>query len=177
MPAVPMPITSISADRPSPAQVDEIVSHFEQLRDESELADERYDECRDALIALVHRFGIVPVGAEQSLRLQGQLTIITVTIGNTTTIQEDAVTDLKVAMVANGKQDLFNQMFGVRTKHELLKDAAIALRTASLPKRLAKLFTDLYGRCTDVKKKSPSLKIERLDLNKAAKKSKKAKAS
>lgn len=147
---------------PTPRQIDEIVELFESIRDEAELADERYEQTKSELIALVQRFGSVPVGAEHSLRLQGQLTTTTVTTGNTITVKEDAVTELFSAMLANKRNDLFESMFARRTRHELRKDAENQLRIADLPQRLVKLFTSLYARCFEVKKKSPSLKVERL---------------
>jgi hypothetical protein len=155
---------------PTPRQIDEIVEHFEQIRDEAELADERYIECKDALIALVKRFGIVPPGAESSVRIQGILTSVTVTTGTTIAIKEDAVGELKGAMEANERSDLFALLFSTRTKYELQKDAATQLRIANIPQRLVKKFTELYARCFDVKKKAPSLKVERL-ADKPAKKS------
>jgi len=161
-------------DRPTPTQIDEIVDHFHNIRDEWELADERYEECKDSVIALVQRFGIVPAGAEQSLRLEGRVNILTVTTGNTSTVKEEAVVDLKSAMRVHKKLPLFEMMFAERTKYELRKDASVHLRTATLSKRLVKLFTDLYARCTDVKKKSPSLKIERIDAAKPKKAARKA---
>jgi len=158
-------------DRPTPKQIDEIVEHFEQVRDEAELCDERYSEAKDAMIALVQRFGIVPKGAESSLRLEGVVTILTVTTGNTITVREDAVHALKGAMHANERKHLFASMFRERAKFELMKDAELHLRLAKLPKRLVDKFTKLYARCFDVKKKSPSLKVERLsDKKPAAKK-------
>ncbi len=155
---------------PTPRQIDEMVELFEQVRDEAEHYDELYESAKDELIALVQRFGTVPTGAEHSLRLQGQVTTTTVTTGNTITVKEDAVIELWAAMSCNQRIELFEKMFTRRTRHELRKDAENQLRIADLPQRLVKLFTSLYARCFEVKKKSPSLKVERLEGAKPAKK-------
>lgn len=162
-----------SGDRPTPAQIDDLVLHFETIRDELELADERYENCKEDMIALVQRFGSVPAGAEKSVRLEGRVNVLTVTAGNTSSIDDSAVVDLFNAMKANKKVSLFYQMFFERMKYEERKDAAVHLRTAKLSKRLVKLFTDLYARCTKTKKKSPSLRIERIDAKLTKKPAKK----
>lgn len=155
---------------PTPRQIDEIVGHYHQMLDEAELADERLQECKDSLIALVYRFGIVPAGAEQSVRLEGAINILTVTEGSSVEVKDDAVGKLKAAMEANKHDELFDRLFTPRTKYKLQKNAANQLRIAKLPQRLVKTFTDLYARCFDVKKKSPSLRIERLDAKPASRK-------
>jgi hypothetical protein len=157
-------------DRPTAKQIDVLVELFEASREEADLATERFNQHKDTVIALVQRFGIVPKGAESSLRLEGVVTILTVTTGNTIAIKEDAVHELKGAMEANGRKHLFASMFGERVKFELLKGAEEALRLAKLNKRLIDKFNKLYARCFDVKKKSPSLKVERLGDKKPAKK-------
>jgi hypothetical protein len=159
--------------RPTLEEIDDMVTVFEELRDQSELADEAYDNARLRLLDLVLEWGEVPAKAEQSRRLIGKLTTATATIGNTVEVKDDAVSALQKAMTANGRQELFLQMFATKpVKWQLLKDAEVALRTAELPKRLVKTFTALYARCFDVRKKSPSLKVERVKVKpvKAAKK-------
>ena len=155
---------------PTPRQIDEMVELFEAIRDSAEQADERYEDAKQELIALVQRFGSVPAGAEHSLRLQGHVTTTTVTTGNTIAVKEDAVMELWAAMSVNQQNELFDKIFSRRIRHELRKDAENQLRIADLPQRLVKLFTSLYARCFEVKKKSPSLKVERLDGAKPAKK-------
>lgn len=155
---------------PTPKQIDDLVERYERARDIAELADEDFENAKLEMIGLVQRFGSVPSGAESSLRLQGAMTTLTVTTGTTIAVKDEAVGELKGAMEANGHDGVFRQMFGTRTKYELLKGAEKHLRAASLPQRLVKKFTALYVRCFDVKKKSPSLKIERLDAAKPAKK-------
>jgi hypothetical protein len=154
---------------PTPKQIDELVAYYERAFIIASSADEELEECKQELVALVQRFGSVPAGAEQSLRLQGAVTILTVTTGSSIAVKDAEVGELKGAMGANDQEELFARMFGTRTKYELLKGAENHLRIAQLPQRLVKKFTALYARCFDVKKKSPSLKIERL-TDKPAKK-------
>lgn len=159
--------------RPTLDEIDDMVTVFEELRDQAEIADELYDNARLRLLDLVLEWGDVPAKAEHSRRLIGKLTISTVTTGNTVEVKEIAVEELHKAMAANGHLGLFAEMFATKpVKWQLLKDAEVALRTAKLPKRLVKTFTALYARCFDVRKKSPSLKVERIKVKpaKAAKK-------
>jgi hypothetical protein len=161
---------------PTPKQIDELVTLYERTMTVAALANTNLQDAKDELIAIVNRFGTVPAGAEKSLRLEGAVTILTVTSGDAVAVKEDAVNALKTAMEVNNQGELFPLLFAERTKHSLQEDAATQLRTAKLPQRLVKLFTSLYARCFDVKKKSPSLRIDRLDMSKDAAKAKKAKA-
>jgi len=157
--------------RPTPRQIDELVELFEAARNEAELADERCTQHKDVVIALVKRFGVVPQGAESSLRLEGKLTILTVTTGSTSTVKNDAVRKLWRAMDVNKNLGLFEKMFTARVKYSQRKGAAVELRVAKLSQRLADKFTTLYNACFAVTTKSPSLKVERLgDKKPAAKK-------
>jgi hypothetical protein len=154
--------------RPTPRQIDELVELFEAARDEAELADERYTQHKNVVIALVQRFGIVPKGAESSLRLEGQLTILTVTTGNSSTLKDEGVSKLQRAMQVNKQLGLFEKMFHARVKYSQRKGAAVELRVAKLSQRLADKFTTLYNACFAVTAKSPSLKVERLGDKKVA---------
>jgi hypothetical protein len=147
----------------TPHEIDKLVAEYEELRDQAELADEAYEDAKRELIDLVNAYGSIPAGAESSVRLQGQVTVLTVTTGSSVTIKDAEVRKLKGAMDANEQGDLFGLMFAARSKYKLLKGAETALRVAKLPKRLAETFTRLYARCFDVSKKSPTLKIDRLD--------------
>src|ERR1700733_4183066 len=152
--------------RPTLEEIDDMVTVFEQLRDDAEIADELYQNAKLRLIDLVLGWGDVPAKAEHSRRLIGRLTTSTVTLGNTIEIKEHAVDELNKAMLANGHGVLFTQMFATKpVKWQLLKDAEDALRSTKLPKRLVKTFTALYARCFDVRQKSPSLKVERVKLS------------
>jgi hypothetical protein len=87
-------------------------------------------------------------------------------------IEEEAirmVNDLRDALASVGRQDFFKRLFTLRSKWETVTDAETALREVSLPKRLAEKVLNLYGRCIDVKAKSPSLKVVMADPAKPAK--------
>ncbi|MBN9614218.1 MAG: hypothetical protein BGO25_05715 [Acidobacteriales bacterium 59-55] len=147
---------------PTPREIDALVETFEKVRDKAELADEAYQNASLELIDLVNTFGFVPAGAESSVRLQGAITVLTVTTGSSVTVKDSEVGKLKGAMDANKLGDLFSRMFTAHSKYKLVKGAATQLHVAQLPQRLADKLTQLYARCFDVKTKSPSLKIDRL---------------
>lgn len=155
---------------PTPREIDALVEAFEEVRDRVELADELYENKKAELIEIVQQFGNVPAGAESSLRLEGQVTILTVTTGSTIAVKDDAVLKLKRAMDANKHEALFTQMYNIHTKYKLRKGAEKVLRVAKIPVRLFEKYTKLYVRCHDVNKKAPSLKVEHINDAKPAKK-------
>src|SRR5260370_4604785 len=100
--------------RPTLEEIDDMVTVFEELRDQAELADELYDNARLRLLDLVLEWGDVPAKAEHSRRLIGKLTISTVTPGNTVEVKEGPVHELHKPMAANGRHALFTEMFATR---------------------------------------------------------------
>jgi hypothetical protein len=74
--------------RPSLEEIDDMVTVFEQLRDQAEIADELYENAKLRLLDLVLKWGDVPAKAEQSRRLIGKLTIATATTGNTVEVKD-----------------------------------------------------------------------------------------
>ncbi len=156
---------------PTPREIDVLVECFEEVRDKVELADEDFENAKLELIQLVQQFGAVPAKAESSVRLEGALTFATVTTASTMTLKDDRVATLKSAMEANGHEAIFEEMFSERTKYALNKGAAIKLKAAKLSQRLSEKYTRLYALCFDVKKKSPSLTVDRFeDVEKKASK-------
>jgi hypothetical protein len=165
---MPVPVATEKL-RPTLEEIDDMVTVFLKLKAQAEIADVAYDKARLRLLDLVLGWGDVPAHAEHSRRLIGKLTIATATTGNTVEVKEGAVEELHKAMTANEHKALFVQMFSPKVKWQLVKDAAVALRTAKLPKRLVKTYTALYARCFDVKQKAPSLKVERVKVSAAKK--------
>jgi hypothetical protein len=152
----------VQPTRPSPEEIDVLVAGYLKAKVALELAHKQFTEIEEQCIKLVSNYGVVPPKAENSRRLEGKTTELTVTTGNTITIDEARVQDLKAALGANGFQALFPILFQERIRHELTKGADLAIVAAGMPKRLTEKVQALFGRCFDAKKKKPSLKVKEL---------------
>lgn len=163
----------VPEQRPTPEQIDELAALYllakANLKSQSEIVAAREAEAID----MVTRFGIVVPRAEKSRRLAGRLSEFTVTKADTLTINDERVVTLKEALEANGFGVYFERLFTLRSKYEVVEGAETALKSESLPKRLAEKVLNLWGRCISVKAKKPSLKVVLADPAKPAKKAKK----
>jgi hypothetical protein len=159
-----------AAARPTPERIDELAKRYHDAKLDKVSSTLAFEEIEDEAIRMVTDFGIVPPNAEKSRRLSGRLAELTVTKSDQIFIKDDRVNDLRDALGSVGRPDFFKRLFTLRSKWETVTDAETALREDSLPKRLAEKILNLYGRCIDVKAKSPSLKVVMTDPNKPAKK-------
>jgi hypothetical protein len=157
------------AERPTPEQIDAIAKRYHDAKLDKVSKSLAFEEIEEEAIRMVTEFGIVPPNAEKSRRLTGRLAELTVTKSDQIFIKDDRVNDLRDALASVGRQDFFKRLFTLRSKWETVTDAETALREVSLPKRLAEKVLNLYGRCIDVKAKSPSLKVVMADPAKPAK--------
>jgi len=158
-----------TAARPTPEQIDDVAKRYNEAKLDKVSATLAFETIEEEAIRLVSSFGIVPPNAEKSRRLSGRLAELTVTKSDQIFIQDDRVNDLRDALSSVGRLDFFKKLFTLRSKWETVTDAETALREDSLPKRLAEKILNLYGRCIDVKAKSPSLKVVMADPSKPAK--------
>jgi hypothetical protein len=148
--------------RPTPEQVDEQATKYNLALTVCDKADTVFDVIEAECMEMVKLFGVVPPNAENSRRLEGRLSELTVTIGNTITIDEARVQDVKAALEANGYAQIFPNLFAPRVRHELVKDADKAILASGMNKRLTGKIQALFGRCFEAKKKSPSLKVKQI---------------
>lgn len=161
-----------TATRPRPTvdEIDAIATRYQDAKLDKVSSSLAFEEIEEEAIRMVTEFGIVPPGAEKSRRLNGRLAELTVTKSDQISIKDDRVNDLRDALSSVGRLDFFKRLFTLRSKWETVTDAETALREESLPKRLAEKVVSLWGRCLDVKPKSPSLKVVVADPSKPAKK-------
>jgi hypothetical protein len=173
-PAIEAPVPAVPV-RPTVEQIDELAEKYFAADKAFKDAKKALGEIEDAAVALVQFFGIVPAKAENSRRLDGKFTFLTVTVSNTTTVDEARVLALHEALVVNKFGQIFDNLFIERTRHEQVKDAALAILSAGMPKRLTETVQRLFSRCFSTTKKAPSLKVKRI-VEKPAKKSRSKKA-
>lgn len=158
-----------AAVRPTPEQIDAVAKRYNEAKLDKVSATLAFEEIEDEAIRMVTQFGIVPPNAEKSRRLSGRMAELTVTRADNIVIDDERVIDLRDALDSVGRLDFFKRLFSVRTKYEIVDDAEKALRSESLPKRLAEKVLNLYGRCLKPKPKSPSLKVTLADPAKPVK--------
>ena len=163
----------IDALAPSPELIDELASRYLQAKEKAGEAQNTVAAIADEAIALVNAWGIVPAHAEKSRKLNGKRAEFTVTKADTLTVVDDRVETLKEALEANGYGEYFKKLFTLRSKYEVVEGAEAALKSESLPKRLAEKVLNLWGRCIAVRPKKPMLKVVLADPAKPAKRAKK----
>lgn len=131
-------------------------------------AEANYKTCKSAVVALVQAQGHVPAGAEESKRIVGRRSVATITIAKATTVREQGVAELEKYLSSNGLEALFDALFATNVKHTLQKSAHDVLRSVQIRKPEAEKISGLFGKCIDVKPKSPSLKVESIVPEKPA---------
>jgi hypothetical protein len=154
---------------PSPEEIDGLVADYEYAQKIATGAKEDLDAAKERLIFFADNFGHRPAHAEQSIRLSGRHNTVTVTRGTTVTVNDRAVDDLQVFLSHNSLMSILPRLFGRQTKWVLIDGARDVLKTVSLPQRFENKLLSLFGRCIDVKTKSPSVKIEVIKPEKPAK--------
>lgn len=158
------PIPSLNVD-----EIDACIEEVESSERILTAAKKINDSHKAALIVLVRANGSVPDGAPQSKRILGRRNIATVTIGTSTTVNEDAVGDLKAYLGDDSIGAwLFPKLFAAETKHKLVDGARNVLAGIGLPKRTHEKVLSLFGRCFDINAKSPVLKISVIKPEKPA---------
>ncbi|QNI34508.1 hypothetical protein H7849_11795 [Alloacidobacterium dinghuense] len=158
--------------RPEPEVVDALAKRYQDAKEALAQKKAEFESIEQEAVAMVTEHGIVPPYAEKSRRLTGKLAELTVTRGDTLTINDERVETLREALDANGHGAFFPKLFTLRSKYEVVEGAESALKSESLPKRLAEKVLNLWGRCISVKAKKPSLKVVLADPAKPAKKAK-----
>jgi hypothetical protein len=166
-------IAALAASAPAPEFIDELAARYLAAKEKASEAQTTVAAIADEAIALVNEWGVVPAHAEKSRKLNGRRAELLVTRVDTLTVVDDRVETLKGALEANGYGEYFKKLFTLRSKYEVVEGAETALKSESLPKRLAEKVLNLWGRCIAVRPKKPSLKVTLADPAKPAKRANK----
>ena len=151
-------------------QIDECILEFESSQRLFAAAKAAHDEAKQQLIQIVQAHGSTPAGAGQSTRIVGRRNNATVTVGTTTTVNEEEIRNLAEFLSQVGKEDVFYQLFATEIKHKLIDGARNVVGAITLPKRVHDKVLSLFGRCFDVKPKAPALKVDVIVPEKPARK-------
>jgi hypothetical protein len=165
-------LDQVAALAPTPDEIDAEIAFYENAQECLKTAKATADKYRDNLVSLADRFGSRPAHAEQSLRLAGRRNTLTVTRGTTVTVNEAAVADLEqyLGNLMVGSTTIFDRLFARSTTHKLLEGARELLKKLDLGRRTEEKTLSLFGRCIDLKTKSPSVKVEVIQPEKPARK-------
>jgi hypothetical protein len=157
--------------RPTPEAIDVLAQRWRTAKSYAEAAKEALQSIEEEAAELVRNFGIVVPNAEKSRRLNGRHSEFTLTKSDTITIDDERVEDLKAALEANSRADIFSRLFTVRSKYEVVDGADQVMRTETVSKRLSERIFSLFGRCIRVKANKPKLKVVLFDPSAPPKKS------
>jgi hypothetical protein len=133
-----------------PPSIDDHAVEYLSLKATADAVAEQLKAKKKELLKLVNKTGEVPAGAEKSLRVEGDLYEVTVTYGQSTSID---VAKLR-ALRAQVPVSIFNKLFKSDTSYIAAPTAPTAL--ASLAKPLRTLFASIFI----IKPRDPSLKVE-----------------
>lgn len=147
-----------------PPTIDEHALEYLELKAKVELAKAVLDEKKKELVKLCRKNGIVPDGAEKSLRLDGDTYQITASFGTSSSIDETVVTSIRAELVAEGAPRLFGNLFHERSSHVVAPTAPAILAKCS------KKVKALFARVMTTTPKEPSLKVEKREAKKGGKK-------
>lgn len=153
---------------PTVDQIDACVADYESAERLFRAAQETRDTAKLAMIALVERHGSPVPNAEQSKRLVGRRNTATITTGTVIAINEDQVEELERYLMDELRYDVFNKLFATERKHKLIDGARNVLAGIQMPRRIHEKVLSLFGRCFDIKPKSPSLKTTSIQPEKPA---------
>ena len=161
--------------RPTPESIDEIATLYLCAKQAVVNAQIDLDNFEKEAVEMVTRFGVVPPHAEKSRRLVGRVAELTLTKGDTLTVNQDRVELLKDALEANGHGEFFSKLFALRSKYEVVEGAEVALKTEQVSKRFSEKLLNLWGRCISVKAKKPSLRVVITEATNSAKPTRRSK--
>lgn len=151
-------------------QIDECILEFESAQRLFAAAKETFDQAKQQLTTIVQAHGSTPDGAEQSKRIIGRRNKATVTVGNSTSVNEEGVHELLGYLTKQERPEVFDKLFVAETKFKLLDSARNVLAAIKLPKTVHERVLSLFGRCIDVKPKAPALKVDVIVPEKPARK-------
>lgn len=165
-------LTKAGSPIPAPTvdQIDACVADYESAERLFRAAQETRDDAKDAMIALVREHGSPVPNAEQSKRLVGRRNTATITTGTVIAVSEDQVDELEKYLMDELRYDIFSKLFVTERKHKLVEGARTVLAGIAMPRRLHEKVLSLFGRCFDIRPKSPSLKTVSIQPEKPARK-------
>jgi len=144
---MPKPITL-------PLSIDEHAEIYLTLKATLDATAEALEKKKAELLKLVNKTGDIPSGADKSLRIEGDLYVITASYGHSSSIDNDVVGKIQGALAENHTPSLFKQLFKSKVSYQLAPTAQVVLE--SLPNSIQELFALVVK----VKPRDPSLRVE-----------------
>lgn len=135
--------------------VDAHAREYQQLQADLGAAKKRLKKCKDELVKLAQKRGVIPKGAEKSFRLEGVKYTITASFGTSSSVDEDVVEQIREELEEAHTPRLFLRLFHEEKSHIVAPTAPGVLENCS------KKIRELYARVMSTKAKEPSLKVEK----------------
>jgi hypothetical protein len=146
------------------ATVDQQAKELLALKDELETAKLAVETKEEELLKWLKKEGVIPTGAEKSLRLEGNTYIITASFGISTSIVEDVVDEIQEQLSDDCQPRLFAGLFQKQTSHIVAPTAPTVLENCSKKVRA------LFARVLSHKPKKASVTVKKKAKGAKAKK-------
>lgn len=153
---------------PTKKKIDDLINEFAQAQNQATAAKTAAtvaaglaDEVKGRLVTMVETFGVRHT--EKSKRLYGVHNIATTMTGVRTTVDDEAVEELRTYLSQEQLRELSGRFFVAHTSYSLVEGPQDVLKTLSLSTRMRNRISSLLGLCFKIKTNAPSLKIETVD--------------
>jgi hypothetical protein len=144
---------------PTASEIDALASLYHDAKSNVEVAQTRADIFGDQLLAMVKEHGTTPPRAEKSLRLEGDEWEVTVSEGQSVSVNKAAAAKVLASLKRAGLIRFFRKLFVMETTYKLAKGAQ-ALIAKPLPKGAPSNLRKLLAEAVQIKDKAPRLTVE-----------------
>jgi hypothetical protein len=140
-------------------EIDSLAGLYADAKASLAIARERVDTFGDELIEMVQIHGVTPPKAEKSLRLEGDEWEVTVSEGQSVSVNKAAAAKVLASLKRAGLMAFFRKLFIVEAQYKLAKGAQ-ALIALPLPKGAPSNLRKLLAQAVQIKDKAPRLTVE-----------------
>lgn len=144
---------------PTAEDIDALAGLYADAKANVAIAQERVDLFGDQLITMVKAHGVTPPKAEKSLRLEGDDWEVTVSEGQSVSVNKLAAAKALASLKRAGLIRFFRKLFVMETTYKLAKGAQ-ALIARPLPAGAPSNLRKLLAEAIQIKDKAPRLTVE-----------------
>jgi hypothetical protein len=144
---------------PTANEIDTLASLYADAKANVDKAQERADLFGDQLIEMTQLHGVTPPRAEKSLRIEGDEWEVTVSEGQSVSVNKTAAAKVLASLKRAGLMPFFRKLFIVEAQYKLAKGAQ-ALIALPLPKGAPSNLRKLLAAAVQIKDKAPRLTVD-----------------
>lgn len=140
-------------------EIDALAGLYADAKENLAKAQDRVDMLGDELIKMTQLHGVTPPKAEKSLRIEGDDWEVTVSEGQSVSVNKAAAAKVLASLKRAGLMAFFRKLFVVEAQYKLAKGAQ-ALIALPLPKGAPSNLRKLLAQAVQIKDKAPRLTVE-----------------